>query len=81
MLQPRRGLDLGEESLGAECRAEVLVEKLDGDVAIVSLVAREEDGRHPALADLALDVVAARERGGEGGVWTRRRERRTHRVR
>ena len=58
MLQPR-GPDLGEEPLGAQCSAQVGVEDLDGDVAIVLEIAREVHGDHAALSELAFDAVAA----------------------
>ena len=62
MLQPRRRTDLGQEPLAPERRAEVRVEDLDGDVAIVLEVVREIHGRHPARAELSLDPIS----GGEG---------------
>ena len=55
MLQLRRRLDLGEEPLGAERGAEVRMQDLDRDVAVVLEVVREIDGRHAAGAELALD--------------------------
>ena len=64
VLQLRGGLDLGEESLAAERGAEVGVQHLDGDVAIVLEVVREVDRRHPAGAEFALDAVAADQGGG-----------------
>ena len=36
-------------------------QNLDGDVALVSRVAREIDGRHPAMPELALDRVSIAE--------------------
>jgi hypothetical protein len=65
MLEPRRRPDLREKTLAAECGAEVGVEDLDGDVAVVALVVREEDRRHAAGAELALDAVATGERLAE----------------
>jgi hypothetical protein len=62
MLQPRGGGDLGEEPLPAQRRAEVGVEDLDGDVAVVAEVVREVDRRHPPRAELPLDPIAV----GEG---------------
>jgi len=41
------------------------VQHLDGDVAVVPEIVREEDGRHAAYAQLASDVVAIGERGGQ----------------
>ena len=60
----RGGLDLPEEPLGAERRAEFGPEDLDGDGAVVLEIAGEIDRGHPALAEFALDQVAA----GEGGA-------------
>ena len=57
--------DLGEKPLAAERRAEVGVEHFDGDVAVVLQVVGEVDGRHAAGAELALDAIAAGERGGK----------------
>ena len=57
---------LREESLGAEHRAELGLENLERDFALVPDVSREVDGGHFAGADLALDGVAIREGGLEG---------------
>ena len=62
----RRRLDLGEEALAAERGAELRVEHLDGDVAIVLEVVGEIDGRHATRAELPLDAVAS----GKGGEET-----------
>ena len=62
MLQIRRDPDLGQESLRTEQRTEVGFEHLERDVSVVPQVAREVDGRHPPGTNLALDVVAARQR-------------------
>ena len=61
MLQVRGDADLAQKPLDAEHRAELGVEHLERDVALVPEVAREVDGRHAAGADLALDGVAAGE--------------------
>ena len=58
MLQVRRDSDLGQEPLDADDRAELRVEHLERDVAIVPEIAREVDGGHSARADLALDDIA-----------------------
>ena len=58
MLQPGGGADLGEEALGAEGGAEVGMQHLDGDVAIVLEVVREVDRGHAASAEFALDGIA-----------------------
>ena len=57
MLQPRRELDLVEEPAGAEEGADLGLEELDRDLAIMLGVAREVDGRHPALANRSLNDV------------------------
>ena len=64
MLQVRRDLDLAQEPLDAEHGAELGLEDLERDLALVPDVAREVDRRHAAFADLPLDGVAA----GEGGI-------------
>ena len=61
MLQVGDGLDLAEEPLGADHGREVGAQDLDGDLALVAEVAREIDGGHAALAELALDAVAVGE--------------------
>ena len=61
MLQVGRDLDLGEEAIHAEHRAELGLEHLERDLALVLDVLREVDGRHAAFAELALDGVAAGE--------------------
>ncbi len=65
MLQPRRGADFAQEPLGAQRRAEIGVQDLDGHVALVLEVVREVDGGHAAGAELALDAVAVGQGGGE----------------
>lgn len=65
MLQPRRGLDLGEESIGAENCTEFRMQQLDGDVAVVLVIVREVHGRHVPRAELTLDAIAAGECGCE----------------
>ncbi len=58
MLQPCRGPDLREESLGAECLAQIGMQDLDGDITVVLDVVREIDRGHAALAQFAFDAVA-----------------------
>ena len=65
MLQARRQLDLGQKPIGAERLGDSGADDLDGDLPRVPNVVREVDGRHPAFAELALDVVAARETAPE----------------
>ena len=48
MLQVRRDLDLGQEPLDAEHGAELRVEDLERDRAVVPEVAREVHRRHAA---------------------------------
>ena len=62
VLEVRGDLDLAEEPLDAEHGAELRIEHLERDVAIVLEVAREIDGRHAAAPDLALENV----RGSKG---------------
>ena len=50
--------DLGQKAFYAEYRAQLGIEELEGDVAVVADVAGEVDGRHSAGADLPLYVVA-----------------------
>ncbi len=67
MLKPRRGADLAQEALGAEGGAEVGVEDLDGDGAVVPEVVRQVYPGHAAPSQLALEAVAAGEAGFECG--------------
>ncbi len=55
-------LDLSLEPLGAHRGRQLGVQHLDGDVALVPEVVREEDGGHAAGAQLALDAVAIPQR-------------------
>ena len=59
MLQAGRRVDLALEPLRAEGCAQLGVEHLEGDEAVVLEVAGEEDGRHPAAPEFPLDRVAA----------------------
>ena len=63
MLQVRRDFDLAQESLGAEDRAELRLEDFECDASVVAQITRQENRRHSADADLALDVVSALEAG------------------
>ena len=58
MLEPRGELDLAEEAVGPERHGQLGVQHLERDRAVVLEVAGEEDGRHPAAAELALEGVA-----------------------
>ena len=62
-LQIRSELDLLEKTLRAEHRREFGVQNLDGDAAAVTHVFGEIDSRHAAGSELALEHVAAFERG------------------
>jgi hypothetical protein len=66
MLELGRELDLAEEALGAERGGELGPEHLEGDQSLVPEVPREVNGGHAALPELALDGVAAGQRGGKG---------------
>ena len=70
MLQIGRDLDLRHEPFDAEHGAEFRVQDLERDLAIVLEIAREVHSRHAALADAALDGVAAPKGGVEllGGM-------------
>ena len=57
MQKLRSRLDLAQESLATERRAEIGMQRLDGDVAIVLEIVREIDGGHAARAELTLDAV------------------------
>lgn len=75
MLQLRGDLDLAQESRGAYRGGEVLLEDLDGDLAIVLDVVSEEHRGHAPGADLTVDPVSSGESGlraveGRGqGMW------------
>jgi len=64
MLQLRGGFDFCEKPLGAECGGEIGVEDFDCDVAVVSQVVSEVDGRHSAHADFPVDAISI----GEGSA-------------
>ena len=66
VLKACRGLDLLDKALGAEDGGELGLQELEGDLAVVLEVVGEEDGGHAALAEVAVNAVAA----GEGGVET-----------
>ncbi len=62
--QVRRGLDLGQETVGSDDGCEFGLQDLERDFALVLDVVGQVDCRHPALTELGLDAVAA----GEGCV-------------
>jgi hypothetical protein len=72
MVEPRGELDLAQKAIGTHRVRHVFTEHLERDVAAVLHVVREIHRRHPALPELALDAIAAGERGSEA------RERRGH---
>jgi hypothetical protein len=65
MLEPRRGLDLAQETVAAERGAQFRVQDLDGDVPVVPDVMGQVDRGHAVRAELALHAVAPGERRGE----------------
>ena len=64
MIQPRRELDLAQKPLPAERLGKVAVQHLDGDVTPVLAIVRKVDGGHPALAELAAELVSVGEELG-----------------
>ncbi len=66
MLKVGGGLDLGEEPLGPNDSSQLGLQNLQRDLPLVLQVIRQVDRRHAALAQLALDGVAA----GKGGIQT-----------
>jgi hypothetical protein len=65
VLQPRGGANLREEPFAPECGAQLGVEHLDRNVALVAHVVCEVHGRHAASAQFALDAIAFGQCGGE----------------
>ena len=61
VLEVGRDLDLGQEALGPYNRRQLWLQNLDSDLALVLQVLGQIHGRHPALAQLTLDAVAALE--------------------
>jgi hypothetical protein len=64
VLEVGGGPDLRQEPFGTEDRGQLGSEHLDGDLAVVLAVVGEIYGGHPALPELALDLVAV----GQGGL-------------
>src|SRR5439155_14557075 len=62
VLEMCRDLDLGEEALDAEHRAELRVEHLQGHGAVMAGIVREKHGRHATPPDLAFYLVAVGDR-------------------
>ena len=70
MLEVRRGLDLGEEALGADHGRELGLEHLERDLPIVLEVLGEIYRGHPPRPELTLDAVPVGERRRERvGYW------------
>ena len=65
MLQVGGDLDLGQEPFEAEYGTEFGFQDFQRDIAVVLDIAREVDGGHAALAELAFDGVPAREGRGK----------------
>ena len=59
MLQAREERDLATKALGRLTVGDFGVDELERDLTVVPNVMREVDGRHPASADLAFDLVAS----------------------
>src|SRR5829696_6103222 len=69
MLQIGRDANLAEEALDTEHGTELRIDHLERDVPRVPDVAGEIHGGHTAASDLAIDRVAAGERGAQlGGI-------------
>ena len=69
MLQARGGADLGQEPFAAERGAQIGVQHLDRDVAVVLEIVREIDGGHATGAEFAENVITVGEGGGEPLGW------------
>ena len=67
MVEPGGDLDLGEEPLDAQDRAEFGPEDLERHLAVVLEVGGEVDRGHAALAEHALDAVAVGQGGRQAG--------------
>jgi hypothetical protein len=65
MLQTGCGADLAQEALAAEGGAEVRMEHLDRDVAVVLQIVREVHGGHAAGAEFPVESLALREGAGQ----------------
>jgi hypothetical protein len=65
MLQAGGGLDLAEEPVHADDSAQLRMQDLDGDLAVVLQVLGEIHGGHAALTKLAVETVTVAQRRGE----------------
>ena len=73
MLQPREQANFPDEPKLASFRCRVGVENFQRDAALMPQVPRQVDSRKGALADLALYLEPAGERGTEWGervLWS-----------
>jgi hypothetical protein len=68
-------LDLTKEPVGADGGRKVGTEDFQGDLAVVAEVLGQEHHGHAALAELALEVIAAGQAGGELVLQGGHRER------
>jgi hypothetical protein len=55
MLERREQTDLAQKALCSKRRCEVVVENLDGNVAILREITRKKHGCHPSATKLTLD--------------------------
>jgi hypothetical protein len=65
VLQPRREEDLPAEPVHGDRRRQLLPHQLDDDAPLQPRVVGDEDARHPATRELALDGVAGTQRLGQ----------------
>ena len=59
VLEVRRRLDLSEEAFGSDYCREFRLQHLQRDLTLVLDIVGQVDGRHAALTEFGLDVVAA----------------------
>ena len=76
MLEARRDADLAAKAIRPERVRDLGAQHLERDHAVVLEVAREEDRRHPAAAELVLDRVAVRQRLNERRIQFGQRSQR-----
>ena len=62
VIEPRCEVNFPDEAFARERFGDLGSQHLDGDVAVVSQVARKKHRRHAACAELSLDAIAIRER-------------------
>ena len=71
MAQPRRELDLAQEALGPERLADLGLEHLDRDVAVVLEVVGEKHRRHAAFPEHAVERIPIGEGKAQPGQQIR----------